>query len=174
MKEALNSMTKFVEENNELNVVLINSPHRHDITPESCVNQEVIKYNRQVWKIMKPQSKVKILELNLDRNSFTTHGLHLNIWGKRLVSRDLAWLVQQSLKEKQTLSTIPIPWMDPCRSSLDSEPQDIKTNDEITNTVSLGSESLDGKINDELNNVAVPSHPRRNCPARRNLDFLWT
>jgi len=31
MKEALNSVSKFVNENKELNVVLINSPHRHDI-----------------------------------------------------------------------------------------------------------------------------------------------
>jgi lysophospholipase L1-like esterase len=108
MKAALNSVTKFVKENNGPNVVLINSPHRYDIIAESCVNQEVIKYNRQVRKIMKSQSKVKILELNLDRNSFITHGLHLNIKGKKLVSQDLARLVQHSLNEKQIHSTITI------------------------------------------------------------------
>jgi hypothetical protein len=42
MKEALNSVSKFVNENKELNVVLIHSPHRFGILPESCVNQEVI------------------------------------------------------------------------------------------------------------------------------------
>jgi hypothetical protein len=71
-----------VNENKELNVLLINSPHSFDILGESCVNQEVIKFNRQIRKIMERQSKVKILELNLDRNCFTTHGLHLNTKGK--------------------------------------------------------------------------------------------
>jgi lysophospholipase L1-like esterase len=108
-----NSVTKFVKENNRINVVLIYSPHRHDLTPESCVNQEVIKFNRQVRKIMKSQPKVKILELNLDRNSFTTHGLHLNIRGKKLVSQDLVQLIQQSFNEKQIHPTIPVPWKNP-------------------------------------------------------------
>ena len=84
-----------------INVELINSPHRHDLLPDcipnsiygqqinynynySCVNQGVTNFNRQVQHIMKIQSKVKILELNLDRNHFTTHGLHLNSKGKKI------------------------------------------------------------------------------------------
>jgi hypothetical protein len=178
MKEVFKSVSKFVKENNELNIVLINYTHRYDMIPESCVTQEVIKCNRQVRNIMKSQSKVNILELNLDRNSFTTHGLHLNIKGKKLVSQNLARLIQQSLSEKQTHSTIPIPWKDPPRSSFDSEFQDvkiqIKINEEMNNITSPGSDSLDGKINEEQNNLTLPSYPQRNCPARRNPDFLWT
>jgi hypothetical protein len=81
MKEALNSVTKFVKENNGLNVVLINSPHRYDLIPESCVHQEMIKYNKQVRNIMKSQLKVKIVDL-------TSIGvpLLLNIKGKKLFS----------------------------------------------------------------------------------------
>ena len=48
------------------------------------MNEEVTTFNRQVQQIMKIQSKVKILELNLDRNHFTTHGLHLNSKGKKI------------------------------------------------------------------------------------------
>ena len=128
MKEALNSVSKFVNENKELNVVLINSPHRYDMLPESCVNQEVMKFNRQIRKIMELQSKVKILELNLDRNCFTTHGLHLNTKGKKLVSQDLALLAQQLFNEKQTLSTISIPRKEPPVTSSHSESQDVKIN----------------------------------------------
>jgi hypothetical protein len=61
IKGALNSVSKFVNENKELNVVLIKSPHRFYILPESRVNQEVIKFNRQIRKKMEHQSKVKIL-----------------------------------------------------------------------------------------------------------------
>ena len=39
--------------------------------------------------------------------------------------------------------------------------------------VSSSSELLDGKISEEPNNLAFPSYPRRNCPAKKNPDFLW-
>ena len=35
------------------------------------------------------------------------------------------------------------------------------------------SESLDGKISEEPNNLAFSSYPQRNCPAKKNPDFLW-
>ena len=62
--------------------------------PSSCVNKEVIKFNRQIKKIMKPQSNVKLLELNLDRNHFTSHGQHMNLSGKELVSQNLAMIIE--------------------------------------------------------------------------------
>jgi len=122
-KEALKSLSEFVNENKELNVVLINSPHRHDLLPELCVNQEVTKFNRQVNKIMKLQSKVKVLEISLDRNHFTTHGLHLNSKGKKLVSQKLGFVVQQCLTKNQTV-TISVPWKDPSLVDTNTEIQD--------------------------------------------------
>jgi hypothetical protein len=132
MKGAMNSVFEFVNGNKELNVVLIDSPHSFDILRESCVNQEVIKFNRQILKIMEHQSGVKILASNLDRNCFTTHGLHLNTKGKKLVSQDLAWLAQPFFNEKQILSTISTPRKDPLPpvTSSDSESQDLKIVDE--------------------------------------------
>ena len=64
-KEALKLLSEFMTEHKELNVVLINSPHIHDLLPDSCVNYEVKKFNRQ--KIVKLQSKAKVLEVELDR-----------------------------------------------------------------------------------------------------------
>jgi len=46
MKEALKSLSEFMNENKELNIMLINSPHRHDLLPEPCVNQVVTKFNK--------------------------------------------------------------------------------------------------------------------------------
>jgi lysophospholipase L1-like esterase len=155
MKEAVKSLSGFVDTNKDLNVVLINSPHRYDLLPESCVNKEVAKFNRQVKKIMKLQSKVKILELTLDRYHFTTHGLHLNSKGKKVVSHDLAVVVQQ-LFNKANISpnSISIPWKDPPLNDTIIEIQ-------VTNTT------------EEANNLTSSSYHRRNCPARRNPDFLW-
>jgi hypothetical protein len=90
---------------------------------------------------MEHQSKVKILELNLDRLCFTTHGLHLNNKGKKLVTQDLARLAQQFFNEKQIFST---PRIDPPVTSSDSEPQDVKIN-ETNKLASPDSESQDIK-----------------------------
>ena len=77
---------------------------------------------------MKLQSKVKVLEINLDRNHFTTHGLHLNSKGKELVSQKLVLVVQQFFKKKQT-ATISIPWKDPSLVGTNTEIQDLNTKD---------------------------------------------
>jgi hypothetical protein len=53
-REALKFTSELVSNHKELNMVLINSPQRHDLLPESCVNHEVIKFNRKLIKIMKP------------------------------------------------------------------------------------------------------------------------
>ena len=113
MREAVKSVSKFVETNKNLNVILINTPHRYDLSQESCVNTEVAKFNRQVKEIMKHQPQVEILELALDRRHFTTHGLHLNFKGKTVVSQSLASAVLQCFnKETNLLTAIPIPWKD--------------------------------------------------------------
>jgi len=91
--------------------VLINSPYRYDLIPESCVNNEVKTFNRQVKKSMKLQSNVKSLELTLARLHFTSHGLHLNTKGKKVVSQNLALTVNQFFnKENKPSISIPIPW----------------------------------------------------------------
>jgi len=77
----------------------------------------------------------------------------LNSKGKKLVTQDLALVVQQFFKKKQT-PTISVPWKDPPLAGTDNEIQDPNTHDEI-------------------NNLALSSHNRRNCPRRKNPDFLW-
>jgi len=157
MREAMKSMSKFVGTNQDLNIVVINSPCRYDLTPESCVNNEVNTFNRQVKKSMKFQSKVKILELILDRHHFTSHGLQLNLKEKKVVSQNLALVVKQFFNKESkppTSISIPIPWKDPPLHITTAEIQD--TNE--TN---------------EANNPPSSTYHQRYCPTRRNPDFLW-
>jgi hypothetical protein len=35
------------------------------------------------------------------------------------------------------------------------------------------SETIDGKTSEEPPSLAFPSYPQRNCPAKKNPDFLW-
>jgi hypothetical protein len=60
-------------------------PHRHGLIPSSCVNNEALKFNRQVEKKMKICNNVKMLETDLDIKYFTKHDQHLNLPGKELI-----------------------------------------------------------------------------------------
>lgn len=108
-KDALKNVCEFVKRNAETNIVLINAPQRHDLIPESCVNTEVVKFNRQMKKLVKPYSKVHLLETNLDRNHFTKHGMHLNYKGKDQNAQQLALIVEKIFKKEQPVP-IAIPW----------------------------------------------------------------
>ena len=103
---------------------------------------------------MKSQSNVKLLELNLDRNHFTSHGLYMNLSGKELVSQNLAMIIEQLYKNVQK-HPICIPWKDSLLKEDSTVTQDLSTNV--------------GKPNPTLS----PKH-RRHCPAWRDPDFLWT
>jgi hypothetical protein len=81
-QKAVEWVTKFVETNRHQNVILINSPHRYDLSGESCINIEVTEFNKKI-KNMEQHPQVKILEVDLDRNHFTAHGLHLNSKAKQ-------------------------------------------------------------------------------------------
>ena len=67
-KGAMKYVINFVNENKDKNIVLINSPQRHYPIPTSCVNKEVLYYNKQLGKVTKLKPNVKLLEIKLVRN----------------------------------------------------------------------------------------------------------
>jgi hypothetical protein len=108
-KEAQKSLTKFMNENNKVNIVLINSPQRHDLSLSSCVNNEVVKFNRQIKEIVKLYTNVELLEVDLQRKHFTRHGQHLNYRGKERVALELAKTIDQILNKVKT-TPVQIKW----------------------------------------------------------------
>jgi hypothetical protein len=57
------------------------------------------------------------------------------------------------------------------RNDEDSIPLHTPYTTSIDSMVYPSSESPDGKTNEESTNPAFPTHPRRNCPAKKNPDF---
>jgi hypothetical protein len=108
---ALKSLTKFMKIYKRANIVLINTPHRHDLLSTSCVNKEVVKFNMQLKKIIKLNTNVDLTEAELQRRHFTTHGQHLNYSGKELVSFELAKKIEQKLTKVET-TPIQIQWIE--------------------------------------------------------------
>ena len=63
-------------------MVVVDAPHRSDLETSSCVNKEVIVFNRKLHKILKPHNYTTQINLSMERDHFTKHGLHMNGSGK--------------------------------------------------------------------------------------------
>ena len=97
-QQAINRIQKFVETNEHTKVILMEAPHRHDLMQESCVNKEVKRYNTRMRKYMKNNKNVTVLEVNVNRSGFTTHGQHMNIKGKKLLAKRIAETIKRTVK----------------------------------------------------------------------------
>jgi len=100
-KEALKHLCNFIKNNQKVNTVVMTAPPRYELLPSSCVNKEVINFNRQLRKRIAPYNNVKILETDLERGYYTKHGLHLNSSGKERMAQRLATAVDSFLKQKK-------------------------------------------------------------------------
>ena len=61
-KEALRHLYNFIEKRQKVNIVVMAAPPRYDLIPSSCINNEVVRFNRQLKKRMKMYNNVKILK----------------------------------------------------------------------------------------------------------------
>jgi hypothetical protein len=147
MREAISNVSDFVKNSPESNIILMNAPHRHDLIPNSCVNKEVAKYNRLMRKVVKQNTNIQFLELDLDRSHFTNHGMHMNSKGKDQSSQHLAKLIGVIFDLPQP-PPIPIPW-------------------ELTSPGPSNTES-----HAEDTEGSTIQH-RRKCPRQKHPDFLW-
>ena len=180
-KEALNQLCKFVEGKNKVNLVIMKAPPRHDLMPSSCVNNEVLKFNRQMEKKMKTFHNVKLCDTNLDRPYFTNHGQHLNSSGKEAISNKLAIVIKDLCVKKQ-LTPICMPWKEilgetnPNHKTPGKLAPNIQTsNQSQSNDIgSLDTESSDQRNLKRLSTPLNPPKRQRKQVAAMNTDFLWT
>jgi hypothetical protein len=147
-REAITNVSELVKENKDVNIVLISAPHRHDLIPESCVNDEVLKYNSLLTKVTKLHTNVQLLQVDLDRSHFTKHGMHMNSRGKDALSHQLAMQIDLIFNKPQ-LSPIFIPW-------------------KLSNSETSNADSHELNPDDKL------TQHRRKCPRPKHPDFLWT
>lgn len=77
----------FAAQNQHTIIIMLPALNRYYLPKSSCINTEIQAFNRKLRKMVKPYSCVKILDLPLDREDFTSHGLHLNSTGKDEVSK---------------------------------------------------------------------------------------
>jgi hypothetical protein len=96
-------MNDFVKSLDHTNVIAINVQHRYDLTPNSCVNNEVKIFNRTVGKLCKVYKNLSVSPVDSDRDLYTGHGLHLNAKGKEHIAQKVALTIKDLLSRKKKL-----------------------------------------------------------------------
>jgi len=162
-REALRHLCNFIESNQNVNMIVILAPQRYDLMPSSCVNLEVVRFNRLVRKSMKLYTNTKILETDLNRNCFTKHGFHMNSSGKDQTIENLASVIT-NLTVKNSSPTIELKWKD---LGLNMEPLDKNQKQQS------GGENQDFKHEESV--IAIPqlNKRKRKNPALKDQNFLW-
>ena len=85
----------------------MSAPPRYDLILPSCVNNEVVRFKRQLKKRMKMYNNVKIIETDLKRKYFTKHGLHLNLSGKEHIALKLTAVIKRFFQQEESTSHLP-------------------------------------------------------------------
>jgi len=65
----------------------MSAPYRYDLMSNSCVNNEVEKFNRKLHKRVERYGKAEMIDAVSERNLYTKHGQHLNSEGKESMAK---------------------------------------------------------------------------------------
>ena len=84
----------------------MSAPPRYDLISSSCVNNEVVRFNRQLNKRMKTFNNVKILETDLKRVFHKTWSPPELIW-KRTNSFEIGCNGQKFIEREENISHLP-------------------------------------------------------------------
>ena len=164
-------MARFIQQHSNSNIIVINIPHRYDLHRNSVINLEIQAVNRKLNKLTEVFSHVDIVEIDLNRKHFTTHGMHLNKTGKerlsKLIVTQICSLVNGNNKDTPV---IPLHWKDEFadkQTTVNSLPEQ-----ETTCSVSTDWNKPYCTVTEDksLNRVTTRN---RKLPITRSNDFLW-
>jgi hypothetical protein len=187
----ISAMCDLVKSFKNTNVIVINVPNRHDLSPISCVNNEVQTFNRKIGKLCKIFENVVVLPVDLDRDLFTRHGLHLNTKGREHLALKVALMIKNLLTRKEKLP-IALKWKvnENMNSIIKSTEMSLGIQDPpATASQEDAQANLKGcqkDLNNDKGNLNSIPDPRmkqenlgltlkrsRRQPAKRNENFLW-
>jgi hypothetical protein len=107
--KGLHCISKFVRNNSHTKVMIMEAPHRF-VVPTSCVNKEVVAFNRRLQKIVKNFNHAEIVNMSTRREHFTRHGLHMNGSGKDWITGLIATQIMQIFATGELKHPITLPW----------------------------------------------------------------
>jgi lysophospholipase L1-like esterase len=93
-------LLEFVINTNHTNVILMSAPHRYDLMRNSCVNNEIYKFNMTPHIRLEKLGKVEMTDVVSDRNLNTRYEQHLNSEGKENMAKKIASTIEHVLNKK--------------------------------------------------------------------------
>ena len=111
-KRGLYSILQFVKNSEYTNVIIMDAPHTFDMGASSCVNNEVNAFNRKLNKIIRPYDHTSQLNLNMQREHFTKHGMHMNGNTKDRISGLLTSRIMELFTTHRHGTSTALPWKD--------------------------------------------------------------
>jgi hypothetical protein len=156
LKAALKLIVEFLKTNNHTNIVLL-SIHGHDLQKFSYMNEQIKEYNRKLSKIALAYDHIQFLDVDINRNLYTKHGLHFNKFGKVQLAKQLVSIVQLMFG-KNIDPPMALGW-----------PTVVNPTDIVE--VQCESVHVEVSIKDSTANRTVKR--KRKFPCTRTNDFLW-
>ena len=165
------------------NVITISAPHRHDLSNESCVNEEVKIFNNKLHRKLERFRKVKLIEVPNERELYTEYGQHLNLRGKETIANAIAISIDKVLENNSQRHTELIP----VTNKMDNQEYMESTHEKSSSDVTVAIDESDCQknknpvdkdvIQDTTSRVCSETNRSSNrtkkFPTSRYSDFLW-
>jgi hypothetical protein len=98
-KNCINTLKRTLSALTSTNVVVLNTPARHDLITESIVNKEIRNANKDIYQICKIFKNIKVLDIsNISRDYHTRHGQHFNRIGKKYITQEIGKIIGNNSK----------------------------------------------------------------------------
>lgn len=74
----------YLLKNQHTNIIFMGAPHRYDLMESSIINEETKVFNKKLNNITSKYGHTSVMNIDLAREDFTRHGLHLRNSGKEI------------------------------------------------------------------------------------------
>jgi hypothetical protein len=163
IKGILASMIQFCQKYDNTNIIVVNMPHRCDLTNTAKTNIHIQTYNNRLLTMLKKFKHVTLTEMPISRGHFTRQGLHLNKRGKEWLAKQIAANIETSVKlANRTDPAIPLMWKE--------EETNLNSLEASTNSTQASNKQNSMFCNDPTPRISTRL---RKAPATKTNDFLW-
>jgi hypothetical protein len=96
--QGLHQLIKFIGKHRNTNFICMEVPQRYDLKADSRVNKETRKFNRKLKSLSEQIANLCVIEISINREVYTRHGLHMNRISKEQKAGKIATEIGNILK----------------------------------------------------------------------------
>jgi len=127
------------------------------MSPVSCVNREVLAFNRKLLKRTKLLEHVKITDSELQRIYFTEYGMHMTKARKGIMAQKIAQQIKETFSKRDTEGNQPLPMGNDSENSKDNSSNTKDTSSkmqDMDNSIeSIGKDDIETNVDGAVVNM---------------------